>query len=282
MGMVIDRDGTTDFVFPVCYPNDCSETNTIEVIYNQQQRMCTSVTGNGDDCVDSEDVCGVIIPYTIANITGNNAASEVVVPTRSFGNNTFATDYDRLRLPITLRLGDYNQDGYPDMIVILSQKGSTIGKNNTAQIWNSAACTDDLCGSDATSAGRRTFQRNAGTPLENVANPFAAAFFDLGDDGTLDMIVLGPSVSNSQARVAITTVVNDVDYGRFFLKVTGLSGLCMNWCSDTQFPDPPPVGVNQPGAVLKYVWTDIDQDKRVTGGTFIHALSLLLLVWSSF
>lgn len=263
-------------MFPVCYPSpSCSEVNSIQVIYNVQEAMCTSITGNGDDCIDSDDICGEKIPFTLPNVVSSSSTNNsVVVPSSAFGDYTFFWEFPlSTNVPNTLRIGDFDCDGYPDLLIIV--KNST---SSSAQLWSSVECTEETCGADAYNANRRTFEHDTDNTaaVENVKNPFAAAFIDFGDDGSLDILISSYPVMNSTA-FSITTIENAVDYGTFFLKVTGLSGLCMQWCDDPKFPDPKPIGINQPGAVIKYLWSDNDQDKRVTIGTQLSQSGYLAL-----
>jgi len=269
---VTDRDGTTDFVFPVCLPaNNCSDVNSIEVVYNVQQEMCASITGNGDDCTDSENICGTKFDYSIPSVIPAESTADVVVIPKSAFTGTFFGVSPGINsiVPSTLRLGDYNADGFPDMLVVLKYNGTT-----HTQLWTSVACS-----ADSVSPTRRTFARSSdASAIENVPNSFAATFFDLADDGTLDMIVLSHPTLATATPFQITTIENSVAYGTFFLKATGLSGLCMAWCdTEPKFPDPKPIGVNQPGAVFKYIWSDNNQDKRVTIGTQLSQSGYLAL-----
>lgn len=273
----IDRDGTTDFVFPVCGPDStCSGTNSIVIVYNVQENMCTSIAGGGDNCVDSSDICGVQQAFTFPDVIPTTSTSGVVVIEKeAFNGNTFFWEYILSnKVPNTLRLGDYDADGYPDLLVVLERANGT----STIQVWNSIECTEALCGSDATGEGRRTFQYTPIAAVDTVQYPYAGTFFDFGDDGTLDVIVLADGSKNKIGGLEIITIENAVNYGTYFLKTIGLSGLCMQWCDgDIRFPDPKPIGVNQPGAVFKYIWSDNDQDKRVTTGKLKNYINFIFI-----
>ena len=275
----LNRDGTTDFVFPVCYPSkDCSEVNTIEVIYNVQMPMCTSIAGGGDNCIDSSNVCGVQYNYTIPDIIPTSSTADVVVIGSSgFNGTTLHWDYPlSTKAPNTLKIGDYDADGFPDLMVIVKLTNGS----SSAQLWKSTACTSGLCGDDATNANRRTFVRDtSGSAVESVKGAYSGAFFDIGDDGTLDMIILGDTTPlTPRGGLQIVTVENAVNYGTFFLKTMGLSGKCMQWCdTGSKFPDPKPIGVNQPGGVFKYIWSDNNQEKRITMGTHLSQTGYLSL-----
>jgi len=273
----LDRDGTTDFLFPSCYPSPtCSDVNSITIVYNVQQPMCTSITGNGDDCIDSSNVCGTPQEFTIpSQIPTSSTANVVVMDSTVFDGFTFFWTFPMsTNAPNTLRLGDYNADGFTDFLVVVETTNSTM-----AQLWDSVPCTTVLCGEEATNANRRAFSRSSSAgAIESVVNPFAATFFDIADDGTLDMFVLSYPIKQPKTAFSITSIQNSVSYGTYFMKAVGLSGLCMQWCdTEPKFPDPKPIGINQPGGVFKYIWSDNDSNKRVTISTQLSQSGYLAL-----
>ena len=246
-------------------PEDsCEDINSINVIYNGQETICPSVSGNGDDCLDSEDVCGVVHPYDIPELNGIPGGQQVVIGKEYFNGFSFKTSAQyEIISPVTLRVGDYNKDGSADIAMIL-----TNGTSTQAVLWHSIPCGTNLCTQEAIDQNRRTFENDPATSVVgSVANPFVVTFFDFRDDGTLDILVVGETSTGPSGRLQIIAIENDVDYGAYFFKVKGLSGLCMSWCDSPRFPSPLPIGVNQPGAVFKYIWSDNDQEKRVTIGT---------------
>lgn len=64
---------------------------------------------------------------------------------------------------------------------------------------------------------------------------YAAAFFDLDEDGVVDMFVLADNPPR------IETVYNNFENDAFFLKTLGLNGVCTEWCPKSagpKFPSP--------------------------------------------
>lgn len=94
-------------------------------------------------------------------------------------------------------------------------------------LYHNVPCTGDLkCVDAAVSAGRRAFtELTQGTSaLVNLRGAFAAAFFDLDDDGTNDIVVLAESnAAASSVTRNITALFNNYDNDAYFLKMIGTS-----------------------------------------------------------
>lgn len=82
------------------------------------------------------------------------------------------------------------------------------------------------CVDVAVSAKRRSFiELTHGTnALVSIHGAFAAAFFDLDDDGTNDILVLAESdAPASSVTRNITALFNNYDNDAYFLKMIGMS-----------------------------------------------------------
>lgn len=79
------------------------------------------------------------------------------------------------RVNNNIALGDYNLDGYPDILVTTSKR---------VLLFESILCSNDLCSAGATSRSRRTLQvvRKGVEALTNIKNPRQATFFDIDED----------------------------------------------------------------------------------------------------
>lgn len=171
----------------------------------------------------------------------------MVVDKSSFDATTFFWDFD-ISKPCTLRTGDWNMDGYDDLLITVRD-----GNDRVSQIWQSTSCDDSSSACGDGNSGRRYFVRqdNGTAALANVTTSYAATWFDIGEDGTLDIFSLSDSGLQSfqNPSLHITAFANNVDHGGYYLKTLGLNGLCSQWClgSDVQpkFPDPK---VCSPGA----------------------------------
>ncbi|EIE92252.1 hypothetical protein RO3G_17059 [Rhizopus delemar RA 99-880] len=150
----------------------------------------------------------------------------------------------RGNLPVALHTGDYNMDGYPDLLVTTTQR---------VVLLQSVLCNQKLCTKEAIEAEKRSFSivTTGADALENVSNPRQAAFFDIDEDGSLDILVL-QSTSTSDASRIPNFIINNYFNDAFFLK-----GLVLNGVSSHRG-----YGVSYPGASLKFTVLDTSGVKR--------------------
>ncbi|KAJ8417739.1 hypothetical protein AAFF_G00225820 [Aldrovandia affinis] len=148
-----------------------------------------------------------------------------------------------LHAPITLHLGDYNLDGFPDALAILRNAS---GSGQKAFLLENVACNNASC-----RGARRMFRVLWDLPdLTSLQGAVVATFFDIYEDGILDMIVLRKG--GQKGELAIHALKNNFEADAYFVKVIVLSGLCSNDC-------PGKVklfGVNQPGPYVMYTTMD--------------------------
>uniref|UniRef100_A0A8B9DKJ4 Integrin alpha FG-GAP repeat containing 1 n=1 Tax=Anser cygnoides TaxID=8845 RepID=A0A8B9DKJ4_ANSCY len=145
--------------------------------------------------------------------------------------------------PITLHIGDYNMDGYPDALAILR---NTSGSNQQAFLLENVPCNNASCKSV-----RRMFKVFWElSDLNQIKDAVVATFFDIYEDGILDIIVVSKGYPNKD--FAIHTLKNNFEADAYFVKVIVLSGLCSNDCPRKITP----FGVNQPGPYIMYTTVD--------------------------
>lgn len=85
------------------------------------------------------------------------------------------------KLPVSVHVGDYNLDGYPDLLVVSGTPGNN-GRPSSATLLQSVLCTD--CLPSAVTNKRRSFVKvTDGADALNLAQDVrAAAFLDLDED----------------------------------------------------------------------------------------------------
>ncbi|XP_028297463.1 T-cell immunomodulatory protein [Gouania willdenowi] len=145
--------------------------------------------------------------------------------------------------PLTLHHGDYNLDGFPDALVILR---NTSGSDQQAFLLENVPCNNQACHS----VGRMFLIHWNQPDLGAIQNAITATFFDIYEDGILDMLVL--SQSSIQKDPIIHALKNNFEADAYFVKVMVLSGLCSNDCPFGVKP----FGVNQPGPYVMYTTVD--------------------------
>lgn len=152
---------------------------------------------------------------------------------------------DMSALPVTLRAGDIDMDGYPDFIAILQSK-SPKPKSKLVILKNSPCVSQSHCIHD------RSLEVIWDIPgLSDIPNIEIAAFFDIYEDGILD--ILASSKDPEKHEWKIHALKNSEIVDSCFMKVLVLSGLCLN-CSLGHMP----YGVNQPGPLIQYNMTKQD------------------------
>ncbi|CAO3685637.1 unnamed protein product [Umbelopsis vinacea] len=255
-----DGDGSIDILFPVCSGSSCQ----IHIVYNQQMPLCTRPDNshqNATTCRNARNLC-VADPNFKFDFDNSNTQSYSVFDVASVLSNG---EYIRMddtgfkgSLPVPIRPGDYNLDGYPDLLVVTNQR---------VVLLESVLCDTDVCTQEATDAYRRSFKmvsKGADALSKDISNPRQAAFFDIAEDGTLDILVLQAEGSGSSLARTAQFVLNNYFNDAFFLKGIVSNGVCPGYCpTEPRFPTPKPYGVNYPGATFKFTVLDTSGVKRV-------------------
>ncbi|MCI4392974.1 hypothetical protein PGIGA_G00152100 [Pangasianodon gigas] len=166
---------------------------------------------------------------------------------------------------ITLHLGDYNLDGFPDALAIL--KNTSNSAQQQAFLLENVACNNVSC----RDVGRMFRVHWDQSDLNAIPKATVATFFDIYEDGILDMIVL--SRTEGKKELTIHALKNNFEADAYFVKVIVLSGLCSNDCPDKVKP----FGVNQPGPYVMY--TSVDSNgylKNASAGQLSQSAHLSL------
>ncbi|KAM6942726.1 T-cell immunomodulatory protein [Xenentodon cancila] len=150
---------------------------------------------------------------------------------------------ENARHPLVLHHGDYNLDGFPDALVILR---NTSGSGRRAFLLENVPCNNPSCDT----IGRMFHIHWDLSDLGAIQNAVMATFFDIYEDGILDMLVLSQAEGKNDS--IIHALKNNFEADAYFVKVMVLSGLCSNACPE----DVKPFGVNQPGPYVMYTTVD--------------------------
>lgn len=160
---------------------------------------------------------------------------------------TSASPFDWLHLPMTLRFGDFNLDGFPDAVAVLSDSKSP--KNRSAFILYNEPCKINC------QDFSRTLSIDYKQKLERNT-PVLVAFYDLMENGVLDILLTEVKEDGSNV---IRAIEQDFTGDASFLKVLVVSGLCRENCPNNHSP----YGVNQVGPTAKIVSTTPTGDDQI-------------------
>jgi len=223
----------------------------VRIIYNKQIPLCSSFKNSG--CRKATNLCSADNAFALTNVTAYNTDGSVGDITKEMlGSTRFNFDTAK-GVPLTLRAGDYNLDGFPDFLVPVRDTTTNVTR---IDLWASYSAN-----------GKRSYQRvtDGVSVLTNIASAYAAAFFDFDENGNLDILVL--SDSPLQVQAVYNNFVNDA----FFLKAMGLNGVC------PAFGSPKPYGVNYVGGTFKFTVTDLSGGQHPAVGAQMSQSAYLSL-----
>ncbi|KAJ5068550.1 t-cell immunomodulatory protein [Anaeramoeba ignava] len=244
-----NSDGAIDMIFPVCYPaKTCSEKNEIHIVFNKQMKICGDE--NSDSCRKSSKLCSADDSFIF------DFENTIVIPTESFNNEKF---FSTESIPFTIHVGDFNIDGFPDILFVMQKENS---QETSVQLWENVDCIG------CRGFNPRIFKRKTDSlgKLNDLKYGFVASFMDIGESGTLDIVVQSnPGIFSNQQNY-ISLFKNNIFHDAYFFKTFGLNGVCNAWCpTPPAFPNPKPYGTGSPGATFKFTFTGIDSTKIYRG-----------------
>lgn len=139
---------------------------------------------------------------------------------------------------ITLRVGDYNLDGYPDFLVTL------INPDNKPRV----VLMENVKCEEACSTYPRKFAPKWNL-FEDFGDTVLGTFCDFQEDGTLDVLLVR---KDSDGKYQLGVYKDPTEYDAVFVKVLISTGRCYG--ADCQLQNIP-YGTNQPGPSITYTIT---------------------------
>lgn len=138
---------------------------------------------------------------------------------------THSTSHFSGQAPLALQIGDYNLDGYPDLLLLTSPRGFFPTSRSTPRLLESRPCDLASCTAGEVSAKRRAFRpvQSGATALDAITDARSAFFMDVADDGTLDIVVQRDGKRGGLSR-SFSFIKNNFFNDAFFLKA--MSTLC--------------------------------------------------------
>uniref|UniRef100_A0A224Z258 Integrin alpha FG-GAP repeat containing protein 1 n=1 Tax=Rhipicephalus zambeziensis TaxID=60191 RepID=A0A224Z258_9ACAR len=159
-------------------------------------------------------------------------------------NNTWKFHVDEgqpadVAMPVALRSADVDMDGYPDFLAILEGKLPDQKKAVTrATLLLNVHCP-------SCPYGRNLVPYWNYGALANFDSAKLAAFFDIDEDGHMDILLTNGTRQNGFHTYALRNQFSD---DACFIKVLALSGLCYYDCPQGHLA----YGTNQPGPLVRY------------------------------
>nr|CAG4640734.1 EOG090X03KG [Eulimnadia texana] len=227
-----NSDGVIDLLLPVCFDYQCQ--NVSFQIFHQNEWLVVDT-----DFVD----------------TSNNLWYFPAVDKNHLYFNTIAA-----------RSGDFNLDGFPDLLVTLVSKKT--GSQPRAVLFENTFC--EKC------HFRRKLVPNWDA-LNQYNSSVLATFYDIQENGILDLLVIS---SDTQENYYVSAYKNSLDYDANFMKILVLTGRCYLNCTHGKIP----YGTNLPGPFIKYRTTNPNGETQVgcSGQLSQSAYTALHLPYSVF
>ncbi|KZS98847.1 hypothetical protein SISNIDRAFT_403326 [Sistotremastrum niveocremeum HHB9708] len=268
----MDRDGTMDMVYPTCSSID-RDTGVgsdcfINIVFNRQKPLCVG-DASPPSCRAPDDLCSSD-PYFFFNFESSDPEefmrvplSPVISTRKKSGLLMYDTSFSP-PIPLPLRLGDADLDGFPDILLIATGEphGGILGigqkEDHTPKLLLSVPCGPGLPGCAAKGKGgnKRSFHVSSGSEvLDSITDASGVSFFDLDEDGTLDILI---QRTGDQGSGRVEFVENNFFHDAFFLKAITLNGACSNgFCKSVNGSvNTNPFGVSYTGATYKYTVFD--------------------------
>lgn len=96
-------------------------------------------------------------------------------------------------VPVPIKLGDVNQDGFPDMLTIVTT-GAGSNRPRTPYLVLSVPCAKGVAGCSSDGLGRRGWQvvKKDVDPLLSVQDARSVAFLDMDEDVSAEHVLKLP------------------------------------------------------------------------------------------
>jgi len=153
------------------------------------------------------------------------------------------TSKSPLRL-LSPRLGDVDLDGFPDLLMTLYNSTNDPTQGGEVQLLLNTPC-GPFTGCHPV---WRQFQVQPGYTM-GLGRAVTSAFFDLYEDGKMDLLVVEEEDNGGYTMAAYTNTTQDSD--AYFIKVIVLTGACYHNCNH-HTSDYVPYGTNTGGQVISY------------------------------
>ena len=255
----VNADGSLDLV----YPSQTFGTDqaSLVVLYNAHlgdtgaASLCQAHSVPFFDCAVPTKHAALDKSAPAPSSSSSSSASSACRSTSTL-EHAFALPLptDPIDVVATVRIGDADRDGYPDALVALEKEGTRFALLlNNSQLAAAAGGAPEL----------REFvpvTSKGVAPLASATNILSASFADLGNKGSLDVLLNHASTTNASS----STLFNNMPRAHYFVSVMGTNGICRAWCDEPspRFVTPEPVGASLAGSTFRIGHAAYNGDRR--------------------
>ncbi|VWU51364.1 conserved protein, unknown function [Hepatocystis sp. ex Piliocolobus tephrosceles] len=258
-----NADGSIDLVVPTCEKQSscnycCVQNDEIYFIPNIQKKICDSTWKQLDEtkCRPADKLCSASEYEFVENLTPQYITTIDTTGLHFAGN----VDY-----PYYLSVGDVDNDGYLDLLIVLKNANN----DKYVRIYKSERRLYDL----EKNVEIRDFFDYYDFVLHNKPEVnidiYNAAFFDIYENGVLDILIFGKLRNNDQkVKYHAVSFIRNNETDSLFLKTTALNGICVRDCyKDKNKINTKIFGNNSHGPTFKITVVDINGVKTSKIGT---------------
>ena len=158
-----------------------SHTCALSIAYNAQIPLCDSSIPDSQACRDPEALCVSDPSFAFDLSSSSNGAMTTIPLSALLPGHELVTSSSAYRgaYPVAPQIGDYNIDGYPDLLVV-AQKG----RDRLAYVLQSRPCEKGACSAKEIEMRRRAFRvvSVGADALGKIKDVESASWFDIADD----------------------------------------------------------------------------------------------------
>eukprot|EP00768_Dysnectes_brevis_P002574 gnl/Dysnectes_brevis/1918_a2203_1643.p1 GENE.gnl/Dysnectes_brevis/1918_a2203_1643~~gnl/Dysnectes_brevis/1918_a2203_1643.p1 ORF type:complete len:726 (+),score=323.93 gnl/Dysnectes_brevis/1918_a2203_1643:41-2218(+) len=255
----LNTNANTDLSFPVCRGASCTTESSIHQLYNEQLIPCAS-SKSSEGCRGKQELCQADDDFKVGATDSDTGRLVTMTehPVQSASDRPFS-------IPSRLIAVDYHLMREPSLMLPAVQD-----QHLTLDIYDLHACQDQVTCTEAfytlttTTTDSRLYPTMVAQDYTDMPADACVAgqFVDLTGRGVSD-ILLNCRDSTGWRIHALQNMVHASSDG-FFLKATGLNGLCFDSCSDADIKlDGHYYTTSFPGTVFKYVTSDMSNIPQV-------------------
>lgn len=233
-----DANGATDILLPICSQPDCSDARIL-VLFN-------TWSSQGCPWIDNLDI-------NISQVVGQESrVSFAPIP-------IIPSPQPDVVIPTWIRVGDYDLDTYPDVVVVATVTTSDQSGYEALLLINTGCPSSLDCGHG------RTLNRRSINGLDSKDSAKLGLFHDVDEDGDLDILLSVATTEEQSTHTHLLILTNKLDSDANFLRVDVMTAACVGEPGECQ--EHPGYGVSQLGATVDFSTTGPYGDKvRSTSG----------------